>query len=115
MARFVRELWVASKMFDFSAANSRRLNLFEHSVKCGVEEGQKLEGRSRKKTFAWNISPSACAECLIPASTDTMQEGRIDDQFPKRIDQCHVERREAADAADVDPRDKIGNQSLSRD
>lgn len=31
-----------------------------------------------------------------------MQEGRIDDQFPKRIDQCHVERCEAAYAADID-------------
>ena len=46
---------------------------------------------------------SLCAECLVPASTDTMQERRVDDQFPKRIDQCHVERREAADVADVDP------------
>jgi hypothetical protein len=43
------------------------------------------------------------AECLIPASTDTMQEGRIDDQFPKGIDQCHVKRREAAYAPDIDP------------
>src|SRR6266513_5408861 len=47
-------------------------------------------------SFAWNVSTSACAECLIPASTDTMQEGRINDQFPKRVDQGHVERREAA-------------------
>jgi hypothetical protein len=38
----------------------------------------------------------ACAECLVPASTDSMQEGRIHDQFPKRIGQCHVERREPA-------------------
>jgi hypothetical protein len=42
------------------------------------------------------------SECLIPASTDTMQQGWIDDQFPKRIDQCHVERREPAYAADID-------------
>jgi hypothetical protein len=31
------------------AANSRRLNLFERSVKCGGEESQKLEGRSRRR------------------------------------------------------------------
>ena len=29
-----------------------------------------------------------------------MQEGRIDDQFPNRVDECHVERREPAYAAD---------------
>ena len=32
-----------------------------------------------------------------------MQEGRIDHQFPKRVDQCHVEGREATYAADKDP------------
>ena len=32
-----------------------------------------------------------------------MQKGRIDEQFPKRIDQCHVEGREAAYVADIDP------------
>jgi hypothetical protein len=31
-----------------------------------------------------------------------MQQGGIDDQFPNRVDQCHVERREAAHAADID-------------
>jgi hypothetical protein len=31
-----------------------------------------------------------------------MQQGGIDDQFPNRVDQCHVERREAAYAADID-------------
>lgn len=54
-------------------------------------------------SFVRNIATSACAECLIPASTDTVQERRIDDQFPKRVDQCHVELREAAYAADIDP------------
>src|SRR5262249_26544407 len=53
--------------------------------------------------FRANISKSACAECLIPMSTDTPQQRRIDDQFPKRIDQCHVERREAVYAADINP------------
>ena len=48
------------------------------------------------------IGTSALAECLIPASTDTVQERRIDDQFPKRVDQRHVERREQAYAADID-------------
>src|SRR6266542_5529612 len=48
-----------------------------------------------------NISTSACAECLVPASPDTVQEGWINDQFPKRVDQCHVERREAAYTADI--------------
>ncbi len=37
---------------------------------------------------------------MIPSNTDTTQERRIDDQFPKRIDQCHVERREAAYAVE---------------
>ena len=46
---------------------------------------------------------SACAECLVPSSTDTAQERRIDDQFSKRVDQSHVEGREAAYAADIDP------------
>ena len=31
-----------------------------------------------------------------------MQERGIDDKFPKRVDQCHVEGREAAYAADID-------------
>src|SRR5882757_6493629 len=31
------------------------------------------------------------------------QEGGIDDQSPKRVDQSHVEWREAAYAADIDP------------
>jgi hypothetical protein len=53
-------------------------------------------------SFACDISTSACAECLVPASTDTMQEGRIDDQLPERVDQRHVERRQAADLADID-------------
>ena len=47
-------------------------------------------------------SATYCAECLIPASADTVQEGRIDDQFPKRVDERHVEWREAADIADID-------------
>jgi len=47
---------------------------------------------------------SVCAECLIPPNTDATQQRRIDDHFPKRIDQSHVERREAAYAADVNPK-----------
>jgi hypothetical protein len=58
-------------------------------------------GRSPRESRP--LRQSVFAECLVPASTDTTQEGRIDDQFPKRIDQCHVERREAADVADIDP------------
>ena len=42
-------------------------------------------------------------ECLIPASTDTTQERWIDDHFPKRIDNCHVEWREAVHALDINP------------
>src|SRR5207248_3803641 len=52
---------------------------------------------------ACSFCTSVCAEYLIPASTDTTQEGRIDDQCSKRINQCHVHARESAYAADIDP------------
>jgi hypothetical protein len=80
------------------------------------DDGKRLVVRADEKLTAFvelesairaalgsDISTSACAECLIPASTDAMQEGRIDDQFAKRIDGPHVEWREAAYAADIDP------------
>jgi hypothetical protein len=44
-----------------------------------------------------------------------MQEGRINDQFPKRVNQCHVERREAAYAADIDPEiEPVGSRCLDQ-
>ena len=66
----------------------------------GCKDGQHLVYDTE---WSRHISALACAECLIPPSTDTMQEGRIDDQFAKRINGPHVEWREAAYAADIDP------------
>lgn len=44
---------------------------------------------------------SSRAECLTPASADATQEGRIHDQFAKRVNHCHVNPCEAANAAYV--------------
>jgi len=41
------------------------------------------------------------AEGLIPLRADAAQEGRIDDQLPEGVNQGHVDRREAADAAHI--------------
>ena len=44
-----------------------------------------------------------------------MQERRIDDQFPKRVDQCHVEWCEAAYAADIDREvEPVGSSGLDQ-
>ena len=45
---------------------------------------------------------SGWTECLIPASADTAQERRIDDQFAEGVDQGHIERRKATYTADID-------------
>jgi len=59
-------------------------------------------GKVEVKEEVEKISASAFAECLIPASTDDAQQGRIYDTSSKRVDHCHVEGREAAYAADID-------------
>jgi len=46
---------------------------------------------------------------------DTAQKGRIDDQFPKRIDECHVEGREPAYAADINAEiEPVGSRRLDQ-
>src|SRR5271167_1434740 len=41
-------------------------------------------------------------EGFVPPRADGAKERRIDEQFAKRVDQGHVDRREATDAAHVD-------------
>lgn len=44
---------------------------------------------------------SGRAEGLVPVRADGVQERRIDNQLAERVDQGHVDRREATDAANV--------------
>jgi hypothetical protein len=53
-------------------------------------------------TLSHGVPLSVCAECLIPAGADAAQERRIDDQLAERVNQGHVDRREAANVPHVD-------------
>ena len=56
----------------------------------------------RSTAAASRSSGSGGAECVMPASADTAQECRIDNQLADGVDQSHVDRRKATDAAHVD-------------
>ena len=46
---------------------------------------------------------------------DATQERRIDDQFPKRVNQCHVKRREQAYPVDIDREvESVGSRCLDQ-
>jgi len=59
-------------------------------------------GDGAKSALREIFSVQVFPECVVPAGLDTAEQRWIDDQSSNRVDQVHINRREAADVFDID-------------